>query len=428
MGLLDSLFGGLSTSGSGLGLMGALTNPSTMALLQAGGNILQSSQGQAGQGRPGFGSILGSGVQGLVNGAQVGQQMQQDAMRQKLIQQTFEDNQRRRQALYGTPWTNPDTGQTDQNAGGLIGQLPADQRYLAQAFPDQFGSAMAARAFPKPLDPTGDEREYALAKQQGFNGSFLDYKKTLAESMRAPSAPNETITKYNLLISAGKSPNEAAAIVAGGAGRGYYAIPTSTGYLKMDKTTGETSPITMADIKSGAVDLPGQGGAAPALPPSADVGLAGQKAKATALGTAQGTAASTLPSVEITAQNYLDQIDQLKKSPGKAYSLGVYSYAPTIPGTSQADFRARLDQIKGQAFLQAYNTLRGGGQITEVEGKKATDALGRLSTAQNEHDFNTALDDLKSIIQKGVEVQRRRAGAASSPDDALINKYLTPGQ
>jgi len=71
-----------------------------------------------------------------------------------------------------------------------------------------------------------------------------------------------------------------------------------------------------------------------------------------------------------------------------------------------------MDQIGGQTFLQAYNMLRGGGVITDIEGQKATDALARLNTAQNPEDYRTALNELRTIVQSGLDKARRTAGGS----------------
>ncbi len=45
--------------------------------------------------------------------------------------------------------------------------------------------------------------------------------------------------------------------------------------------------------------------------------------------------------------------------------------------SSPRDFNAMLDQVQGGAFLQAFESLKGGGQITQIEGEKATQAIVR---------------------------------------------------
>jgi hypothetical protein len=90
--------------------------------------------------------------------------------------------------------------------------------------------------------------------------------------------------------------------------------------------------------------------------------------------------------------------------PGRTTATGVSGTVDPrnyMPGTDAKNFRVVLDQIKGKAFLQAFQNLKGGGQITEVEGKKATDAIARLDTAQSDDEFNTALTDLQSVMKQG---------------------------
>lgn len=118
------------------------------------------------------------------------------------------------------------------------------------------------------------------------------------------------------------------------------------------------------------------------------------------------------------AQDSLAVLDKAINHPGRETATGVSgSVDPRnyLPGTDAKNFRVVLDQIKGQAFMQAYQNLRGGGQITEVEGKKATDAIARLDTAQSDKEFLTALTDLRSVMQRGYDrLANGKSGAASA--------------
>lgn len=100
--------------------------------------------------------------------------------------------------------------------------------------------------------------------------------------------------------------------------------------------------------------------------------------------------------------------------PGLAGTIGVGVGARFIPGTSAADFQARLDEIQGGAFLEAYETLKGGGAITEVEGKKATQAITRMSTSQSEVEFVKAARELQNVIKNGLEKAKSRMGKGSA--------------
>jgi hypothetical protein len=109
-------------------------------------------------------------------------------------------------------------------------------------------------------------------------------------------------------------------------------------------------------------------------------------------------------------QTMIDSIDGILNDPALERSTGLFSVMQGIPGTDQYRFGTRARQLEGQAFLQAFESLKGAGQITEVEGIKATQAIGRLDTAQRAEDYREALGDLRGIL---TAAQERAAAAAS---------------
>ena len=128
----------------------------------------------------------------------------------------------------------------------------------------------------------------------------------------------------------------------------------------------------------------------------------GDKASDTAHGKAIGEARANLPAIEQNATQMLGMIDALSNDPYLDSMVGPISgRLPNLSGDSQR-VQARMDQIGGQTFLQAYNMLRGGGVITDIEGQKATEALARLNTAQNPEDYRAALTELRVIVQNGL--------------------------
>lgn len=111
------------------------------------------------------------------------------------------------------------------------------------------------------------------------------------------------------------------------------------------------------------------------------------------------------------AANQIAVIDKALKHPGRSTATGLSGALDPrnfVPGTDATDFRAVLDQIGGSAFLQAFEILKGGGAITEVEGKRATDAIARLSRAQSDEEFVTSLNDLRKVMTDGY---KRLSGA-----------------
>lgn len=146
-------------------------------------------------------------------------------------------------------------------------------------------------------------------------------------------------------------------------------------------------------------------------------GFKQQQEAAKAMGKGQGEATMQLPDT-IAKADYADKLlTDLLNAPGLEASVGLKqpqayaNFGQPIAGTEAADFSTRLDQIKGQQFLQAFETLKGGGQITEVEGKKATDAISRMNTAQSEPEFKAAAQELQAIIRAGKQRALQKAGS-----------------
>lgn len=133
------------------------------------------------------------------------------------------------------------------------------------------------------------------------------------------------------------------------------------------------------------------------------------------------------------AANQIAVIDKALKHPGRATATGLSGTLDPrnfVPGTDATDFRSVLDQIGGSAFLQAFESLKGGGAITEVEGKRATDAIARLSRAQSDEEFETSLNDLRKVMTDGYKrlSGAEYGGASSGPKPGTVeNGYRFKG-
>jgi hypothetical protein len=138
------------------------------------------------------------------------------------------------------------------------------------------------------------------------------------------------------------------------------------------------------------------------------------EAEQKAVGKAVGEARAAAPQAEAAADELLRTIDMVKSHPGREAGTGLSGTLDPrnyIPGTNAKDFQIAARQLKGQTFLQAFNTLRGGGQITEIEGQKATDAIGRLDSAQSDAEYVRALDDLRGIVERAKARAQGKADA-----------------
>ena len=123
-----------------------------------------------------------------------------------------------------------------------------------------------------------------------------------------------------------------------------------------------------------------------------------------------------------TAEQAVKVIDEALNHAGLSAAVGPWdARTPNVLPDAIA-FEALHNQIKGKAFLAAFESLKGGGQITEVEGLKAEQAMARLEMAQDEVDYKKALTDLKDIIEasmargKGILKSIPTSGQSSDND------------
>lgn len=182
-----------------------------------------------------------------------------------------------------------------------------------------------------------------------------------------------------------------------------YSIPiyTSEGVMSFDTRTKDVSPVVVGGrpITGAQYDPILQGR------------LAGAKESGKTIGEQSAKTAMDLPRDVAEAERTVGLVDDLLAHPGFGAAVGKSSMLGTqfIPGTDAKDFMVRLDQLKGKQFLQAYQTLKGGGQITEVEGIKATNAISRMNNAASEQEFVRAAREFQGAVRSGVEKLKIRA-------------------
>lgn len=167
--------------------------------------------------------------------------------------------------------------------------------------------------------------------------------------------------------------------------------------------------------------------------------------KALTIDEMEGKAADRASAKDAALQAIDNQIGIVQKAlehPGRTISTGGSSILnlDKVPGTDAANFSAVLNQIKGGAFLQGFQAMKGAGAITEIEGKKAEQSIARLETAQSDDAFEEALVELQGILQDGKKrmqgMKQQRGGAApagrpmappttgSTALDAALQQYL----
>lgn len=187
----------------------------------------------------------------------------------------------------------------------------------------------------------------------------------------------------------------------------YTPVSTPNGLMRFNARTGAIEPL---------LDEKGM----PLMKAADDPTNRGQIAAATESGKLAGTAAIDLDRVRSNADYLTGVIDKAISHPGREAATGGSSLLNpvAVPGTDRKDFLVVMDQVKGAQFLQAYENLKGGGQITEIEGKKAEEAKARMNTAQSEKEFLNALIEFRSEIARLTAIAEHRAKYAGLPASA----------
>lgn len=199
----------------------------------------------------------------------------------------------------------------------------------------------------------------------------------------------------------------------------FQPVQTAQGVMSFNARTGKMEPVQVGggSVVGAQYDTSLQGQ------------LAGAKASGKTMGESQTQAQIDLPQVAAQGEETVKLVDDLLASPGFKQAVGTSRLMglQNIPGTSAKDFDVRLDQLKGKQFLQAFQSLKGGGQITEVEGKKATDAISRMNAASSEKEFTNAAREFQDIIRQGVERAKGKAGGAQSTSAPKRIRYDAQG-
>jgi hypothetical protein len=162
--------------------------------------------------------------------------------------------------------------------------------------------------------------------------------------------------------------------------------------------------------------------------------MAGAKATGEAIAKNDVEAKKALPKIISDAQLALNVVDQMvgkqevrdangkiiqaatKPHPGFQDAVGA-TWKPGarfVPGTNAASYQALQDQVEGTAFLSAFEALKGGGAISEVEGAKATAARLRMRLAQDEQEYVKAAREFQDVVRTGVQNAQRKAGGAAT--------------
>lgn len=343
------------------GLVGMFRNFSENPLLLAGLGLMSAS----GQGKD-VGTGLMQGMQMAQQGLKSGDERRKKSNLQQLL----------------------------AGGAGMEG-VPAPLLNIARATEDP--GILAQYALKKEFsDGTGDIKEFEYAKKQGFGGTFADWM----TQKRAAGGYGKTPIY-------GVGPDGKPVIMQiGSEGKAIQTqmpegVQISRDPIKLDAGTHFViiDPITRQPVATIPKDV---------------AGAASQKA----VGEARGQAQVDLPKVESSSQALLDKIGGVANDPNLGNVTGWQANFPTFMPSSH-DTEAKIAQLGGSAFLQAFESLKGGGAITEMEGQKATAAMARLTNLkQSDAGFKQALEDFKSEVVRLQQLARTRAGGGQAQQPA----------
>jgi hypothetical protein len=174
------------------------------------------------------------------------------------------------------------------------------------------------------------------------------------------------------------------------------------------------------------------------MDPTRQMGISQAKATGTETGKSAAKASAELPSAIEAADRGIKLIDEMigdttvndrgqlvfgKNRPHAGFEsyvgASMFPGARFVEGSDTASFELRQKQIEGQAFLDAFQTLKGGGQITEKEGEKATAAISRMNKAASEVEYVKAARELQEVLREGVKRAKSKASRGNIGGGAL---------
>lgn len=222
-------------------------------------------------------------------------------------------------------------------------------------------------------------QEYEYARQNGFEGSFMDYQ---AGKQRQGAGVTYNNPQW----------------LQDDSGKWVYGVTGSDGSFKV---------------------VPNPDGLEFAGPE----GVAAGRSRGTEIGKAQGGAAAELPGASLSAQENIRLVDAILADPALSSAVGPID--GSLPGMVRnfrpgvKNFDERVEQLKGKAFLTARQELKGGGQITDYEGQRAEAALIRAGQAKSEDEFRAAMLEFKDAIMRGYAILEKQAsGTVGAPPQA----------
>ena len=355
-------------------------------------------------------NIAESYLSALGSGIQQGQQMQQARnesalapLRQQALEQQIQSSQLGMDATRQSMAFDAETHQIQVK--DHLAKMTADERAAAAENLRQNIGLVISADTPEKWDNIASQAAPELVGQFGQREAIVNSLRTTEQQIAAFDAANapvkpDWVTVDGHMVDRNAPGGPAVVPVAGMEPQGpeWETLPA-------DEAAGYGFQFAQRNVKTG--EIRGQkidGGIEIVSGPN------GTTVRTNAKGSDKTPAAIDPKAPEAMIQS----IDGILNDPALAWSTGMLSFTQALPGTPMRRVGGRVKQLDGQAFLQAMDGLRGTGQITEVEGTKGTQAIGRLDSAQSEQDYRNALGEIRSILS---EAAKRPEGWVSQQKD-----------
>jgi hypothetical protein len=212
---------------------------------------------------------------------------------------------------------------------------------------------------------------------------------------------------------------------------------------------GSYSPKMLRDMTLKGMQPDGKGGQTfiPGGPkdPVVERQVANSRAAGAQTGKSDAIALEKLPTAISTGKELIRKLDALLGDANVVNGQVAYNTAPAAgfktafgptgiiarayPGSEASDFQSKVKEILGGAFLEAYETLRGAQGITDIEGKKATEARTRMGFDISQTEFITAAREYRKTAAEALaksearlnSLQRSAAPAGAPSLDVIFN-------
>ena len=203
------------------------------------------------------------------------------------------------------------------------------------------------------------------------------------------------------------------------------AYPDSTDAEILNKMRGENTPAAIRELqiraeKAGLVE------GTPEYQKFFETAGVFQESGARTAGKLSSKAAIEAAGAKSDVDLAVGYIEDLLDDPFLDKIIGpIEGSMPRVSGDA-VRVQGKIDRLSGQAFIAARQMLKGGGQITDYESKRAEKAYSLLmNTRLNDEDYRDALIEFKDAVKAGYN---RLVAQANVNSSSVTSDYQEGGQ